>query len=189
VNPFGMRRATYEAAAQHIGKQYGRLTVLRIVRIGGRAGCVARCSCGSTPNKSYRLRRLIVGHTRSCSCLRRETCAEPQIRNVIRHGHCANGHISRTYSSWHAACRRCRCRNPKSSNYKYWGGRGIRVCARWLGRFGFSHFFEDMGERPAGRTLDRYPNRNGNYTKSNCRWATATQQATNIRKTKRKKAA
>jgi hypothetical protein len=71
-----------------------------------------------------------------------------------------------------------RCNNPKRDKYKDYGGRGITVCERWLE---FENFLEDMGERPEGKTLDRYPNKNGNYEPGNCRWATHSQQMRNRR--------
>jgi hypothetical protein len=74
-----------------------------------------------------------------------------------------------------------RCFNPKYKQYKDYGGRGIEVCERWLGKDGFINFLNDMGKRPEGLTLDRYPNGNGNYEPSNCRWATRIQQNLNRR--------
>lgn len=77
-----------------------------------------------------------------------------------------------------------RCTIRKTVGWKDYGGRGIRVCKRWLGKHGFENFLADMGPRPAGRTLDR-KNVNGNYTPKNCRWATSLEQANNTRKTRR----
>jgi hypothetical protein len=78
-----------------------------------------------------------------------------------------------TYISW--AAMKQRCTDPHYTRYKDWGGRGVTVCERWL--HSFANFFADMGVRPKGKTLDRYPNSNGNYEPRNCRWATPKQQA------------
>lgn len=76
-----------------------------------------------------------------------------------------------------------RCYNPNAVNFRHYGGRGISVCARWRGPNGYKNFAADMGLRPSLKhTIDRYPNNNGNYTPSNCRWATANQQLKNRRR-------
>jgi hypothetical protein len=85
--------------------------------------------------------------------------------------------IEPAYSSWKAM--RYRCLNPSSPKYRYYGGRGIRICARWES---FDNFLDDMGPRPEGTTLDRFPNGDGDYEPANCRWATKAQQVANTRR-------
>jgi len=83
--------------------------------------------------------------------------------------------MSRTYKTW--ICMRQRCSNKNATNYSYYGGRGITYDPRWEK---FEAFLLDMGERPEGLSIDRI-NNDGNYCKSNCRWADATTQANNQR--------
>lgn len=79
-----------------------------------------------------------------------------------------------------------RCYNSLNPHYKDYGGRGIKVCERWLGKDGLNNFVTDMGEIPADSTLNRI-NNNGNYEPKNCEWATRQQQVRNRRLSKNNK--
>lgn len=92
----------------------------------------------------------------------------------FKHGWC---HTSE-YETWKSM--RQRCTNPNAHNYHLYGGRGIKICARWMESF--ENFLADVGARPSDRhSVDRWPNKNGNYEPGNVRWATAREQQNNVR--------
>lgn len=91
------------------------------------------------------------------------------------HGQTRGRILTPTYRTWKAM--RKRCFWPDGKQIKAY--KGVTICARWSGVDGFKNFLEDMGERPSGMTLDRYPNKRGNYEPGNCRWATWSEQARN----------
>lgn len=143
------------------GDRFGRL---RVVGYDGRSKWRCECDCGSVI--SANASNLTRGSSRSCGCLRSET--------QRTHG------LSRTkeYRIWSGMVERCG--NPNRNGYQHYGGRGIRVCARWLT---FENFYADIGPIPDGLTLDRI-DVNGNYEPGNVRLASWSTQRTNRRSAK-----
>jgi len=130
------------------------------------------CDCGRL---TVALLNNLGRKTISCGCVRRKLSAQ----RTTKHGHTINHKPSRTHCLWTHMLGRCE--NPKHQFFRNYGGRGIKACERWRGEHGFENFLADMGERPTGMSLDRFPNNNGNYEPGNCRWATRKQQAANKR--------
>lgn len=136
-----------------------------------------RCSCGRESEARGQTIKAAAG-CNSCSRGRTGSGAAHGQRRKATHGQAG----SRTYRSWSAMIDRCT--RPGHKSWHRYGGRGISVCDQW--RTSFEAFLQDMGERPAGMTLDRHPDPDGNYEPGNCRWATPTQQRANQSAQKRK---
>ncbi len=151
-----------------IGKKFGRLKIL-LKRPAHKRFYDCLCDCGQ--RTTVNIYKVVSGHTKSCGCLRNEKTR----LMALKHGFAANGKILPEYMIW--VSMKQRCGNPKNKSFHRYGGRGIKVCEKWMRSF--SNFINDVGRRPNPLlTLDRKDN-DGNYCKSNCRWATRKQQSDN----------
>lgn len=130
------------------------------------------CECGvriKIPNS-----RVIREETMSCGCLCKE---KAKLSKHIIHGGCLNGVLSSEYHAWRSM--KSRCYKKSCSQYHNYGGRGIKVCDRWINNP--KAFLEDMGKKPTpNHSLDRIDN-NGDYEPSNCKWSTLQEQSNNKR--------
>jgi len=166
-----------------IGQRFGRLIVkylagYEILRNknnrNGKGNQLYYCECDCGSYKVVRKSSLFQ-NTKSCGCLYKESRNIGGKSNKI-HGQTIYKKTSE-YNCWEDIKKRCY--NKKRWDYKYYGGRGIIVCERWLNSF--VNFYQDMGKKPSSvYTIDRI-NNDGNYEPSNCRWVTWKIQANNKR--------
>lgn len=156
-----------------IGTKFNRLTLIKeLPRRNERRMGLFLCECGKTTAGA--IHDVRYGHKNSCGCY----CARRTRETSTIHGETINRSKSAEYSAW--CSMRDRCYRERNAEYHNYGGRGIRVCQRWLNSF--SDFLEDVGRRPSPRhSIDRI-DVNGDYEPSNVRWATDSQQVRNQRK-------
>jgi hypothetical protein len=150
------------------GQRFGRLVAESVYGVNrfGLKMWLCKCDCGA--EKVISSRSLTRGYTVSCGCYHKENTTKNNLTHNMTH--------TRLYNTW--AHMKRRCLNPKNAHYGDYGGRGIGLCDKWLS---FEGFYEDMGETYQEElTLDRIDN-NGDYEKSNCRWATMEVQCNNKR--------
>lgn len=148
------------------GKKFGRLSVIKREGNSLPVKWICKCECGKVTvvDASH----LKDGHTKSCGCLMRE---------IVSKTHSTHGMSkSPEYSVWNSM--KDRCYNVNNIEFDSYGGRGVGVCDRW--RHSFENFYNDMGDKPKGKSLDRI-NSNGDYSPDNCKWSSYIEQNNNKR--------
>jgi hypothetical protein len=149
-----------------IGKRFGKLVVIARVLPNDKWNStrwLCKCDCG---NKKVITRNSLIRGTKSCGCLRLE--------KITTHGK----KETRLYKIWEGI--KSRCNNPNDTGYKYYGGRGIKVCKEWQNDFESFYKWAIENGYQDNLTLDRI-NNDGDYEPSNCRWVNMKTQQRNRR--------
>lgn len=154
------------------GKRFNRWTVVYYAGMNAShfATWLCRCDCGT---ERVVIATTLYGNTsRSCGCLQRE------IAGTLTATHRAS--TTAEYKVWTGM--KSRCYNPARKSYADYGGRGIRICDRWL--HSFESFLADMGKRPTRQHTIERNDHDGNYEPSNCCWVLRKVQNSNTRSTR-----
>jgi hypothetical protein len=157
------------------GTRFGRLVVVKLHSKDARYNKRWQCLCDCGAEHVALAHKLRDGSVKSCGCLGREVREKLMLQAGIDRRAAAKGSY---------VAMKKRCYSPSNPKYPVYGGRGIGICDRWRygegGKSGFECFFDDMGPKPVGCSVDRIDPERG-YSPDNCRWATPTEQSRNRR--------
>lgn len=177
IEAFKITRQYQQQIKSNKSDRYGKLTFVEFAGLRNKGGAVIHkremwgiflCDCGNS--KECRMTDVKTGKIMSCGC-------HNKLIGSLKsktHG-CSN---ERLYNIWRGMLRRCYDQKEYSA-YKYYGDKGVIVCGEWKSNYlGFREWALNNGYAK-DLTLDRYPNKQGNYEPNNCRWATELQQRNN----------
>ena len=148
-----------------IGKRFGKLTVVEIVNHSSN-GTKVRCSCDCGGERTIAYHRLKKGDVKSCGCL------------FTKHGE----HGTRLYWIWRDIIKRCY--NPKCKCFKWYGGKGIKVCDEWRTEYSNFRDWALSSGYSNNLTIDRI-NPSMGYEPSNCQWLTQSENTAKMQKQKK----
>lgn len=154
---------------KYVGKTFNYLEVMDIKRVDGYAYAICKCVCGN--KKSIRLDHVLTGNTKSCGCKKYFNKKPTNVKH--------NESRTRLYKIWVGM--KGRCFNPRNSEYKNYGGRGITVCDEWLDYISFRNWAINNGYTNE-LTIERI-NVDLGYCSDNCKWIPLKEQLRNTTRT------
>lgn len=156
---------------KYIGKRFGKLVVTGFSHKDKYSIVFVNAGCACGKQKTVRLASLKAGRTRSCGCLK----SALHTARLTKHG----GKHTKLYAVW--CSMKARCNNPKDTDYRLYGAKGVSVCEEWSNNFAEFRGWAELNGYRSGLSIDRKDS-NGNYEPLNCRWATPIVQSNNTKR-------